>query len=82
MLNYAGSIYTAEISEDEMLEKLIERNEAESEELLSVGDLRRMVQSAFKSWETAKPGPTINVGKVTFDGDPDDWRGLFHSYEK
>ncbi len=71
MLNYAGSIYTAEISEDEMLEKLIERNEAESEELLSVGDLQRMVQSAFKKWEHATPSPTLLVGAPKLDG-PDE----------
>ena len=71
MLNYAGSIYTAEISEDEMLEKLIERNEAESEELLSVGDLQRMVQSAFKKWEHAAPSPTLLVGAPKLDG-PDE----------
>jgi hypothetical protein len=67
MLNYAGSIYTTQITEDEMLEKLIERNEAESEEPLSMGDLQRMVQSAFKSWEHVTEAPKLIIGKPKLD---------------
>jgi hypothetical protein len=37
-------------------------DETHSEELLSEGDLRRMVQSAFKSWETVKPSPVVMCG--------------------
>jgi hypothetical protein len=81
MLNYAGSIYTEEITEDEMLEKLIERNETHSEEPLSLGDLQRMVQSAFKSWEPFKPSPEVKVSSGE-PVNPDDWSGLFHSYEE
>jgi Bifunctional DNA primase/polymerase, N-terminal/AAA domain len=81
-MHYAGSIYTDEITEEEMLEKLIERNDEYSEEPLSLGDLQRMVTSAFKKWEHAKPAPEVQVGRVTFDGDPDDWKGLFHSYDE
>ena len=62
MLNYAGTIYTTEITEEEMLEKLIERNEEYSEEPLSMGDLKRMVDYAFKKWEHAEAGPKAVFG--------------------
>ena len=62
MLNYAGAIYTTEITEEEMLEKLIERNEEYSEEPLSMGDLKRMVDYAFKKWEHAEAGPKAVLG--------------------
>jgi hypothetical protein len=68
MLNYAGTIFTAEITEEEMLEKLLERNETHSEEPLSLGDLQRMVQSAFKRWEPAELSPKVVVGKPELAG--------------
>ena len=67
MLEYAGSIYTREITEEEMMEKLRERNETESEELLSDGDLARMVQHAFKKWEHVTEAPKVIFGKPKLD---------------
>ena len=47
---------------------LRKRNETTSEELLSDGDLARMVQHAFKKWEPFTPSPTILVGAPKLDG--------------
>jgi len=68
MLDYAGRIFTRTIKDgelrEEMLEMLHAKNEADSEVLLSDGDLARMVQSAFKSWEPVEEsGPVVFIGK-------------------
>jgi len=68
MLNYAGSIFTQEMKDSDDREKMLAmlhaRNETESEVLLSDGDLRRMVQSAFKDWEPSETGPEVILSKA------------------
>ena len=46
----------------EMLEMLRAKNEADSEIRLSDGDLIRIVQSAFKTWDPMETGVTVTMG--------------------
>jgi hypothetical protein len=75
MLAYAGDIFTHEVKDgelrEEMLEMLQKKNETDMEVPLSDGDLQRMVQSAFKSWEPSDAGPKVLVGAPKFDAEPE-----------